>query len=605
MALNLEGFVTPEQEFEGLSRAANTLERRNIRDAELKQQQEGKKAASTKFIADYLDPKQRLTGSPYDPEIVTGLNNILTEASDLIGKGAPLSDVMIAMGPKIGKINEYSTKAKLIQNNIKQSADRLKGYGGYNLAALEDQAKKMAFYNADGTMRDISTVDPSADWVTQATAEYPELVTTSAGIDEIVKKLPLRNISETIQTSHLGQNKMAKYKATLPFYESLQRGDDGEVALDAAGNPVGLEVKGETLYGDDKKPILNPTTNRPFRALPKADYDAIMSSDPSTADFIRGQIKKYFKDAGVEKMPVEGSPQWHMMGRVILRDELQTRSRSSFETIDQEKASALGTKLQIARDPEELNLLRKVSEATRKQTSGEGSERVTKNITYPQVLSNIWNNDPDYKGSIETVDGKEVEDVTSLLPDLKYSNDQVFKKVYRDPSNNTITFVKQDGTKDVVSEAGAAKFAKSLSGYNNNLNPDFIRKSFEDAGYQEGKFKKAQPGDVQQRAKAASEERKVTQLKKLDDFRGSGNVSELDDLKGVKTPDGTIAKIAKTSSLNLLNDYYIKFADGKEKKFKNKEELANYLKKEEGKSAPAQQTTGGSSDWKSRAKKLN
>lgn len=605
MALNLEGFVTKAQEFDDLARAAQTLERRNIRKAEMQQQQEGKKAASTKFIADYLDPKQRLTGTPYDPEIVTGLNTILSEASDLISKGAPLSDVMIAMGPKVGRINEYSTKAKLIQNNIKQSADRLKGYGGYNLAALEDEAKKMAYFNADGSMKDISMIDPNMDWITQATQERPELVTSGAGLDEFVKKTPQATYSRSIQTTKAGRARTVKYDTTHPFWEDLQMDDQGQIMTDDAGNPLGLDVVGTTLMGDDNKPIINPNTNQPYKVMDRGHFNAIMQHNPDIADYIRGQVSKQFKETGAEKIPPEGSPQWEMMARAVLRDELKTRSKSSFKTIDQEKVSSLGTKIEIAQDPALLQSIKAFGDASRKQPSGEGSERVTKNITYPQVFANIWNNDPDYKGTIETVDGKQVEDVTSLIPDLKYDNDKVYKKIYRNPEDNTITFVKQDGTKDRVSEAGAAKFATKLSGYNNNLNPAFIRKSFEDAGYSEGKFRSAAPSDTQQRAKVAAEERVRLQGEKIDQFSASGDAKDLDDIKGMKTPDGTIAKVAKTSSLNLLNDYYIKFADGKEKKFKNKEELVKYLKKEETKATPTQQTSTGGGDWKSRAKKVN
>ena len=57
----------------------------------------------------------------------------------------------------------------------------------------------------------------------------------------------------------------------------------------------------------------------------------------------------------------------------------------------------------------------------------------------------------------------------------------------------------------------------------------------------------------------------------------------------------------------MVNDYYVEFSNGSEKKFKNKEDLAKYLKgegaaaKEKTSPAPAKSSGG---DWKSRAKKI-
>lgn len=79
-------------------------------------------------------------------------------------------------------------------------------------------------------------------------------------------------------------------------------------------------------------------------------------------------------------------------------------------------------------------------------------------------------------------------------------------------------------------------------------------------------------------------------------FEKNGDPNTLKPFVGTDTKDGKkIEKISKTSSMNLLNDYYIKFADGTEKKFKDKTELSKYLKDQTGAAAtPAPSPTGGS-----------
>lgn len=334
MALDLSGFVTAPQKFEGLYAASETLERRKVREDQLAQQKEGRVAANTKFLTDYLDPKDRLTGTNYDPEIVKQLQETLQEGAALAAKGANTADIMMALGPKVNKINEYSTKAKLVQQQVKSSLDKLKGYGGYNIAALEDEAKKLAFQDEKGALKDISLVDPQTDWVTEATRLKPEIVTTGAGLDEFVKKTPTATIGRSVSTSKFGRTKNVKYEATHPFWMDLKQDEKGQIATDPMGNPVGLDIVGGPIMGDDNKPMLNPTTGEPFRGLHKKQFTAIMQHNPDIADYMRGQINKYFKEAGAEKIPDEGSPQWLAMGQHLLGEELKTRDKSSFKVVE-------------------------------------------------------------------------------------------------------------------------------------------------------------------------------------------------------------------------------------------------------------------------------
>lgn len=580
MAIDVQNFIVKPQQAEGLYQSASTIERRKVRDEQIAQQREGRVASTSKFLTDYLDPKDRLTGSNYDPEIVNQLQTALQEGAALAAKGASTADIMMALGPKVNKINEYSTKAKLVNQQIKSQLDKVKGYGGYNIAAMEDEAKKMAFQNDDGSLKDISLVDPGTNWIAEVSSKRPELVTTGAGLDEFVKKTPTATYSRTAQTSYAGRTKNVKYEANHPFWEDLATDEKGKIATDAAGNPIGLDVVGATMVGDDGKPMINPETNKPYRVMDKNHFSAIMSHNPDVADYIRGQVNKHFKDAGAKKIPEEGSPQWEMMARSILGDELKTRSKSSFKTIEQEKQTAPSVKIDIARDPELLGATRDYYSATRKPP-GSGEDKVTKTTTYADVLTGIMNNDPNFSaGDVATIKGRDVVDVTSLVPDLKYANDQVFKKVYRDPANNSLIVEKQNGEQQEIPESKIFQFMNKLSGYN-NLNPEYISKVMESSGFNGGKFSKANPNTLKSQIQESKQKQQQELASKLQSFEGSGKVSEVKDFEGKTTKDGTIKKIEKTSAFNMLNDYYIEFSDGSEKKFKNKAELAKYLKQQQ------------------------
>lgn len=598
MALDTSQFIVKPQEFGGLYQAANTIEQKKIRDEKLAQEREGRQLATTKFLQDYLDPKDRLTGTNYDPEIVNQLQQALQQGSALAGKGASTADIMMALGPTVNRINQYSTKAKLINQQIKDSTSKLKGYGGYNLDALSDQAKKLAFYDDKGKLKDPSLIDPNTDWVTQATQQNPEIVTTAAGLDQFVNKTPAATYSRTAQTTYAGRSRNVKYETTHPFWEDLARDDQGNIKTDAAGNPIGLDVVGGIIKDDKGNPIINPETNQPYTGMDKGHFVAIMQHNPDVADYIRGQINTHFKQAGAKEVPQEGSPQWLAMGQHILGDELRGRSKSSFKTIDQQKETGAAVKVEIGQSPEMLQATKNYYEATRK----DAADKTPKTTTYADTLTGIMNNSPDYSnGEVTKLGDKTVVDVTSMVPALKYNNDQVYKNVYRDPQKNSLIVVKQNGEKEEIPENKVFQFMTKISGYN-KLNPEYIRKVMDESGFSGGKFAKASPSNFQAQQQQAEQAQREVQAEKLSSFESSGKVTDVKAFEGQKTKDGTIKKIDKTSAFNMVNDYYIEFANGSEKKFKNKQELADYLKNNQQQSAAPSQSSGG--DWKTRAKKI-
>ena len=442
MALDLSGFANNDQKFGGLYNAANTLERRRQKDEEIALQQQGKQAATSKFLTDYLDPKDHLTGTNYDPQIVSGFQDVLQKANELVSKGANTSDVLMAIGPSVSKLNQYSTTAKSINQRIKDQVGQLKQYPGYNLEALQSQALKKAFYGPDGKLKDISSVDPNTDWIMETVKDNPELVTTSKSLDDFVNKTPLSDYSRTVQTAYGGRTKNVKYEAKHPFYEDLQRDAKGNIITDVSGNPLGLGVMGSEMQDDNGKPIMDQS-GKAFQALDKNVFNAIMSHNPDVADYIRGQVNQHFRDAGAKQIPAEHSPQWDMMARHILHDELQTRSRSSFKTIEQQKETLPAIKVELGNDPRALDAIASYQEASRLKGSYEvPSSKTGKPVktNAVQTVGHIFNNDEDFiSGEHKDVNGRTVVDVTGFFPGggLKSGrgSNEKYQSIYFDPEN--------------------------------------------------------------------------------------------------------------------------------------------------------------------------
>lgn len=596
MPLDLSGFVTPTQNYDWLGKAADTLGRQRQELEKTQKEQEGKQAATSKFLTDYLDPKDHLTGTNYDPQVVSGYGNILQQAQTLAQKGASTSDILMAIGPSVNKLNQYSVTAKQVSQQIKDSVGRLKGYAGYNPEALEAEAKKQAFYGPDGKLKDPSTVDPNQDYVAMAAKNSPELVTTGKGLDDFVNKTPMADYSRSVTTAYAGRSKVTKIEAKHPFWEDLTRDAKGNILTDPTGAPQGLGVVGSPMLDDKNQPIVNPQTGQPFQVMDKDHFNAIMTHNPDVADYVRGQVNQHFKAAGAKELPAEGSPQWDMMARHILGDELDTRKRSTFRTVDQQKETAPAVKVEIGRDPNMLNDLAKYESAVKLKGDysiydPKAKKAVKTNAV--EAIGKVFNNDPVYLGGEHTeVGGRNVIDVTDFLPGggLKSGrgDDEVYKGIYYDPAKRSLLVTQQARTKDKtgqkptdleeIPESKAGLFMTRIAAAN-GVDPDKVSGILGTLGYKGAKFTSpSQPGTI------------PTDLAKEhnDKINSALNEDKYDSpiFKGLKTPDGTIQKVDQRTYTAWLpgRDKFavdVKTADGKTKTitFKTKDELTQYIKK--------------------------
>ncbi len=345
MAVDVRDFVSRPDSFEGLYRDADIVQRNRQMNQETAFRKDQQKASNTQRIMNYLDPKDYLTGTDYDPKVVEDINGALQEAISLTENGADISTVMMAITPKVAKISEYSQKAKMINANLKKGAEVLKSYKGYNVPAIEQEARKTAFYNQDGTLRDLSEVDPNADWITETVKTKPWAVTTGAGLDDFAENLPLEEFQSEVMTSNRGINRKVRVGGKKAFYEDYARNEKGEIMLDANGNPVGLDILGsDPIRTEDGKGFVTDESGKPARSMDRAAFLAIMQQRPDVADYVRGQVQKFYEDAG-QTAPNQNQEAWENTARMILAKELRTRKKSTFRTLDEERKIA---KLQAA-----------------------------------------------------------------------------------------------------------------------------------------------------------------------------------------------------------------------------------------------------------------
>lgn len=325
--MDLRGFVTPANEYEGLQTATNRLNQQKATEAANEQQRKTQANASGKFLADYLDPKEHLTGTAYDPQIIKGFGDLLQEGISLANQGADNNTIMMAIGQKVNKLNQYSQKAKIINDRIKQQVQLVKPMSGYDAAKLENEAKKTAFYTPDGQLKDINDVDPEKDWMTETVSLYPERVTTNEGIDDFVKSsAPFVTKDKLTTYNKMGGKSISNKVIKQHEWQQLDKDESGAI--------TGLVPKYK-IATDEGVPIKHDFTDENGK-ITKADvrmvddntYRNILSNKPSVADWLRGQVKQHISEYGDGKISMD-SPQVEMVAKAILYDELKRRGGGS------------------------------------------------------------------------------------------------------------------------------------------------------------------------------------------------------------------------------------------------------------------------------------
>jgi hypothetical protein len=134
MPLNLQGFVTEPNQWAGLYQAANQLEKRQARADQLALQQQTKRNAAGTFLQNYLDPKDYLSGTQFDPLILQGLQEAKQQGARLVASGADSPTLMMALGPMVNKLTKYTTNAKNINKQVDEQIKLMKDSGeiGYD-----------------------------------------------------------------------------------------------------------------------------------------------------------------------------------------------------------------------------------------------------------------------------------------------------------------------------------------------------------------------------------------------------------------------------------------------------------------------------------------
>lgn len=261
-ALDIQGFITPEQQFTGLTKLGDTLAAQQAARQKEKAAQDANKKLLNKVVED-INPKDFISATIIDGKTSQDIYSLKTEAQNLIKQNKDLdqNDLNALLLPKISKLAKRVQNAKEVDRQLKKGAEEMKGVAGFDSGKYFEESKKY-FLNPDGSVReDIENIDPTKDY-------YQEImnngnVWTAQAIHGDLEKLPVSTTTNKYTISDGKRKKITDLETTYNpimyqpkmkngvFQNDFQASTDyvkknGQLVLDKNNNPI--EVLGQPAY---------------------------------------------------------------------------------------------------------------------------------------------------------------------------------------------------------------------------------------------------------------------------------------------------------------------------------------------------------------------
>ncbi len=328
MPLDLSGFVSPEQNFGGLYKVSQNLRQETAQnEAEQRRLQAGK-AASSKFLVDYLDQEQFLTGTPQDPYTVKKVSDLLKEGAALIEQGVDNNQLLMALSPKVGRLSQETQTLKQINEQKKQAIEALKSNPAVDIGKFSNAFDEIYFEPDEmgGTkLKDISKLDPSkkyADEILNTKSVY-----NPTGFDEFVKgagKVSDRK-SLTVKDSKGALSKKDMKLVSPPFMEPEYENVNGNQVFTREFVPK------HELAIDEEKPIIGKFMNKEGRQVDAQirllDRGVFNNLPKNALAYVMQEAKQYANEEGI---PVTDK-KVELFARALAYDALKNSGKQKTE----------------------------------------------------------------------------------------------------------------------------------------------------------------------------------------------------------------------------------------------------------------------------------
>lgn len=168
MALDISGFLVPEQKYEGLYKLGEAWAAKDVAKAKAAEAAKANKAAITKAAEVQFNTKDFLSGTVADPNITNRLYKGLQKVNEFIEQNptAPLSQVNTIAFPIVSEIAQDSEKSKVLKRQMEAGIEQVKGIKGANVDKFIESFQNRAWGIQNGVVPDnLNNVDITHNYV--------------------------------------------------------------------------------------------------------------------------------------------------------------------------------------------------------------------------------------------------------------------------------------------------------------------------------------------------------------------------------------------------------------------------------------------------------
>lgn len=331
--MDIKGWVTPENSWEGLHKVADERNRKRELDEAKTARGTAKKAALGTMLSDFANPKDHLTGTVYDPYITDNFQKILNKGYELASmEGMDDITLRTALAPQLNKLIVESENLKELERQRKQTIDLIKTHKGINVDKFNDAFKKRAFFDEEGNLKDISSVDPTLMYNDEVLRN--DDIYDNTGFDQFIKEAKTNTeVGRAKSINSRGGHTLHKAEITAPNFLTSEK--------DAQGNHIGFVPRYE-IATEEGAPLAHEflkdgkPESAPVRLLDKRVFNDL----PVTAKaYLRQETKKLAKELGVPLNSIQAEN----LARALAYDELNADSKKwgTVKNIEEYKANPI------------------------------------------------------------------------------------------------------------------------------------------------------------------------------------------------------------------------------------------------------------------------
>jgi len=168
MALDISGFLVPEQKYEGLYKIGDALAAKDLAKAKAAETAKANKAALLKIPEAQFNAKDYLSGTIADPNITNRLYKGLQQVNEFIEQnpGATQSQVNSIAFPIASQIAQDSEKSKVLKRQMEAGIEQVKGIKGANVDKFVESFQNRAWGIQNNIVPDnLNNVDITHNYV--------------------------------------------------------------------------------------------------------------------------------------------------------------------------------------------------------------------------------------------------------------------------------------------------------------------------------------------------------------------------------------------------------------------------------------------------------